>query len=350
VLRKRVWPGLVSVSLGTSLIVAMLVVQAACAPGAPGAPSAPRSPGSPSAPATATTRSLPLIYGINMALYDTNDQLTNDATTQLLLRRERIPIIRMPSRTFLSDAYVLQALRTVKRIGAIPLLIVHGPDDPNAAADDTHLLTLVRSVFGAGTVYVEFGNEPDLVGIDVSAYTQAWNRIVPQLKAMAPTYRFVGPVVSDPNATYIAAFDALASPRPDANSWHQYTCTSRDADDVCLSRVAGWSADVRQINTAVRASIGTTLPLMLTEWNLDADADPRYANAQFMQAWTAQALQTLAANAPNGLMAAMQYCATNNAVLQLIDYANHLTPEGQAFFAQIERSGGAGNGTPAPTG
>jgi hypothetical protein len=285
-----------------------------------------------------------------MSLYDTNDQMTNDATTQQLLRRERIPIIRMPSRSFLSDTYVLQALRVVKSIGAIPLLIVHGPTDPNAAADDRHLLGLAQSVFGAGTVYVEFDNEPDLAGTDVATYTQSWNRIVPQLKAMAPTYRFVGPVVSDPNAAYIAAFDAGAHPRPDVNSWHQYTCTAHDSDDVCMARVAGWSADVARINAAVRGAIGTTLPLMLTEWNLDADQDPRYADTRFMQAWTTQALQTLAANAPNGVIAAMQYCATNNTVLQLIDYFNHLTPEGQAFFAQAEQVGGAGNRAPGLAG
>jgi hypothetical protein len=81
---------------------------------------------------------------------------------------------------------------------------------------------------------------------------------------------------------------------------------------------------------------------MLTEWNLDAEPDPRYANAQFMQAWTTQAMRTLAANQSAGLFAAMQYCATSNPSLQLIDGTGHLTPEGQAFFQEAARAANGG--------
>ncbi len=314
-LRKRLWISLA----GASVVIALLVGYIACT----------------RAPET----HVPLIYGTNMSLYDTSDQMTNNSATQQLLRRERVPIIRMPSRLTLSDAYMLQALRAVKSVGAIPLLIVHGPNDPNAWADDSHLLALAQSVFGKGTVYVEFGNEPNLQGIDVTAYTQAWNQVIPYLKSLAPTYRFVGPVTSDPNAAYIADFDAHASPRPDANSWHEYACGPGDTDEDCMSHLANWTTHIQAINQATRAAIGTTLPLMITEWNLDADPDPRYANAQFIQAWTVNALRTLAANRSNGLIAAMQYCATNNAAFQLVDQANHLTPQGQTFFAMAERAG-----------
>jgi len=314
-MRERWWLGLT----GTSLIIVLLVGFAAC-------------------PRTSQTR-LPLIYGTNMSLYDTSDQMTNNIATQQLLRHERVPIIRMPSRDILSDAYVVQALQAIKSIGAIPLVIVHGANDPNALADDSHLITLVQSVFGDQIVYVEFGNEPNLAGNDVTTYTRAWNQVIPHLKSMAPTYKFVGPVTSDPNAAYIATFDALASPRPDANSWHEYACAPGDPDESCMAHLASWTTHVQGISRAVRAAIGTTLPLMITEWNLDADPDPRYANARFIQAWTTQALQTLAANEPNGLIAAMQYCATNNAMFQLIDRGNHLAPEGQAFFQELELAG-----------
>jgi len=320
VLGKRWWRRL----LGIGLVIAGLGGQAACA--------------------QATTRvstspiAQSLIYGTNMPLYDAGDQIANDTATQQLLRREHLPIIRIPSRFTLSDADMLRALRATRSIGAIPLVIVHGPTDPNALADDSHLLALVQSVFGGQTVYVEFGNESDLADIDATRYTQAWNRVIPHLKALAPTYKFAGPVTWNANAAYIAAFDAGANPRPDVNSWHAYACSPGDPDDYCMSRVAGWTTDIREVNAAVRAAIGTTLPLMVTEWNLDAYPDPRYADASFIQAWTVSALRTLAANVPNGLIAAMQYCATNNEPFQLIDGTNQLTPAGQAFFREAARA------------
>jgi hypothetical protein len=195
------------------MIVAMLLLDTACAP----------MIGRPDATPRHASR-LPLIYGVNLSLYDTNDQIVNTDTTQQLLRQKRVPIIRMPFRFELPDAYELRALRAIKAIGAIPLAILYGPTDPNGLADDRHLISQLQSVFGNDTVYVEYGNEADLAGVDVSRYTESWNATIPQLKAMAPTYKFIGPVNFEYNPAYIATFDKYAKPRPDLNSWHEYVC------------------------------------------------------------------------------------------------------------------------------
>jgi hypothetical protein len=287
----------------------------------------------------------PLIFGMNMSLFDTNDQIVNNPATQQLLRRERVPIIRMPFRSTLSDAYELQTLQAIKTIGAIPLVIIQGAADVNALADDTHLIGLVQRVFGKSTVYVEYGNEEDLAGIDVTRYTNSWNAVVPHLKAMAPTYQFGGPVNYQYNPTYVATFDQHANPRPDFNSWHEYVCGTSDSDAYCLAHIANWTTHIQATNSAVAAAIGTTIPIMITEWNLDPQQDPRYTNASFIQPWTLTALQTLEANTANGLVAAMQYCATNNQGFELIDSGNNLTPQGQTFFQQLQRIAG---GTPPP--
>lgn len=286
---------------------------------------------------------LPLIYGTNMSLYDTTDQVVNNPATQRRLEQAHMPIIRMPFRHSLPNAYEVRALQTIKHIGAIPLVIVHGATDPTALADDRHLIRLVQSVFGNSAVYVEYGNEADLAGIDVAHYVASWNQVVPHLKAMAPTYKFIGPVTAYDDIAYIATFDKTAKPRPDANSWHEYVCNPGDSDAYCMDHIVDWTVGIQQTNRAVRAAIGTTLPSMITEWNLDATPDPRYAEADFIHAWTARALSTLAANVPNGLVAAMQYCATNNPNFGLIDGTNHLTLEGQTFFQTLESSG-----SPAP--
>ena len=74
---------------------------------------------------------------------------------------------------------------------------------------------------------------------------------------------------------------------------------------------------------------------MITEWNLDPQQDPRYTDAAFIQPWMTKALQTLEANAANGLYAAMQYCVTNNQGFNLIDGQNSLTPQGEVFFRSL---------------
>jgi hypothetical protein len=288
-------------------------------------------------PARAATSAL--IYGTNLSLYDTNDQVVDSPTARRLLKQVHMPIIRMPFRFSLSDAYEVQALRAIQDIGAIPLIILHGPIDPNALNDDRHLLALAQGVFGNHTVYVEYGNEADLAGFDVWRYTASWNVVVPVLKAMAPTYKFVGPVTFQPDPAYIATFDKYADPRPDANSWHEYVCYPNSSDAYCLAHLADWTTDIQQTNAAVRAAIGTTLPIMITEWNLDAAPDARYMSSDFMRTWTARALQTLAANVPDGMMAAMQYCVTNNPNFSLIDGSNIPTAEGQTLFQMLASAG-----------
>jgi hypothetical protein len=310
------------------MIVAMLLFDTACAP----------MIGRPDATPRQASR-LSLIYGVNLSLYDTNDQIVNTYTTQQLLRQKRVPIIRMPFRIELPDAYEVRALQAIKAIGAIPLVIIYGPPDPNALADDRHLISLVQSVFSDDMVYVEYGNEADLAGVDVSHYTDSWNATIPYLKAMAPTYKFIGPVNFEHNPAYVATFDKYAKPPPDLNSWHEYACHPQDSDAACVSHLADWTMHIQQTNEAVQAAIGVTVPIMITEWNLDAVADPRYSNASFIQAWTSEALRTLNENRARGLRAALYYCATNHPSFSLIESANHLTPQGQAFFQSLENAG-----------
>jgi len=312
-----------------------LLVSACSLPIALGPIGVPRPPAPPS----------PLLFGTNMGLFTANDQIVTNPATQQLLRANGVAIMRIPSRFTLSDETELAALRAVKTIGAAPLVILHGATDANALADDLHLLGLIQSVFGAGPVYIEFGNEEDLAGVDVTRYSDAWNQVVPQLKTQAPTYKFIGPVTYTYNPAYVAAFDKHANPRPDFNSWHEYVCNPTNTDSYCMEHINNWNTHIALTNDAVKAAIGTTLPFMITEWNLDPQQDPRYSNAAFIQPWTTKAIQTLEANAANGLFAAMQYCATNNQGFNLIDGQNALTPQGEVFF----RSLAAIRATPTPT-
>jgi hypothetical protein len=290
-----------------------------------------------------------LLYGANMALFDGHDQVLLNAGTQQLLKQQGMRIIRMPFRSSLPDSVEVQAMRAIKNIGAAPLIIVRGAVDANVTQDDLHEIQLAQSVFGSSVVYVEFGNEEDLAGINVTKYTAAWNVTVPKLKAIAPTYKFIGPVNFQYNPSYIATFDKNASPRPDFNSWHEYVCNTSESDSYCLTHIANWSTHVLLTNQAVQAAIGTTLPIMITEWNLDPQQDPRYSNSAFMRQWTQAALNMLSANTAYGVVAATQYCATNNQGFNLIDGSNQPTAQGQTLFAALAQVNKANGVTPPPT-
>lgn len=333
--RRGLWAGLLTIGLlGAALVAAILVNPLRFSRAA----------------SSATPHPTPLLYGANMALFDAHDQIVQNAGSQQLLKQQGMAIIRMPFRSGLADSVEVQALQAIKNIGASPLIIVHGAVDANVTQDDMHEIQLTQSVFGSSTVYVEFGNEEDLAGVNVSKYTAAWNATVPKLKAMAPTYKFIGPVNFQYNPTYIATFDKNASPRPDFNSWHEYVCNTSESDSYCLTHIANWSTHVTLTNQAVKAAIGVTLPIMITEWNLDPQQDPRYSNSTFMRQWTQTALNTLSANTAYGVVAAMQYCATNNQGFNLIDGSNQPTAEGQTLFtalAQVRKAAGTTQPSPA---
>lgn len=288
--------------------------------------------------AIASTPRAPLTYGVNLSMYDTQDSVVNDTSVQAILRDAGMPIIRMPFRYSLSDEYELRAMRAVRAMNALPVLILHGPTDPNMLADDFHLLTLAISVFHQETVYIEFSNEPELAGVSAKVYAAAWNSVIPCLKSIAPTYKFVGPANAFYNPEYLASFVRLASPRPDFISWHEYACANSDTDSACLSYVGRWTEHITGMNNAVTSAIGKTIPIMITEWNLDDRPDPRYQQSAFIQQWTSEALATLAANRANGLFAAMQYCVTNNPNFSLINPSGSYTPAGQAFFSALRQS------------
>lgn len=276
------------------------------------------------------------IYGTNLGLYDTNDQVVDDPATQQFLRNAHVSVIRIPYRASLGDSYYVKALQAIQSIGAIPLVIVNGPKHANPLADDLHILPLVQSVFGSGTVWIEYGNESDLGGINAAQYTASWNAVIPQLKAMAPTYKFIGPVLASFNAGYLKTFDSTANPRPDANSWHEYACAASNSNQQCMDNVAKWTTHIQTAANIAQQATGAAIPSMITEWNLDPFRDSRFGDSAFVQEWTSLALQTLAMNTSNGLVAATQYCVTNNGQYRLLDATNTPTPQGAVFFQALQ--------------
>jgi Mannanase, galactose-binding domain-like len=278
----------------------------------------------------------PLVFGANMSLFDSHDQVLQSKTSRALLQQMHIRIVRMPVRTSLSDATETSAARIIKSLGAIPVVVLHGTTSPNSLADNMHLVSLMNNVFGKAVVYYEYGNEEDLQGVPVNRYIAAWNNAIPQLKHVALNGHFVGPVSYQYDHDYLKNFLQHAQPLPDEISWHEYTCDVSWEAGRCISNIDSWSYHISDARALMWSTVGSTLPIMITEWNYAPNAgieDSKLKDNQFMRTWTNKALQTLAANR---VFASMQYSMTNTAA-PLINSNNTLTVQGEAFQAQYQQ-------------
>lgn len=279
----------------------------------------------------------PYIFGVNLGLFDTGDQFLTSAATRAAMQQMHVKMVRMPVRPNISIAADIQVAQDIKSIGALPLLALHGALTTNYLADDIAVIKAMNQVFGNSPVYYEFGNEEDLAGVSVAQYTSTWNSAIPQLKAVALNGNFVGPVNFQYNDAYLSTFLKTAQPRPDLISWHEYTCSYKWAADLCLSHIDNWNKHIAAARAAMQNTIGTVLPIMITEWNYAPDqllqnggqpfSDGKWNNASFMNAWTAKALQTLTAN---HIFASMQYSVTNTAI-PMVDQSGAITTQGATF-------------------
>lgn len=217
-----------------------------------------------------TVAASPLLFGTNPVLQNGSDQVLTSSITQSLLQQIHVGIVRIPVRIGVPEAVIVQAAQTAKRLGAMPIVILHSMQDPQALSDDTLIITDMNHVFGTGMVYYEFGNEDDFSGVSTTTYTAAWNTIIPALKRVALNGQFIGPVTYHYDPIYLSYFLGHAVPLPDAMSWHEYACWSSDTTDTCMAHLANWTAHIQNAR-AISSTTGKILPIMITEWNYNAN-------------------------------------------------------------------------------
>jgi hypothetical protein len=262
----------------------------------------------------------PLLFGTNMALFhDWDEPLLNSPLTRQQLKDIGVRVIRMPTRATLQDETLIAAANAIKAVGAVPLIVLHGPEakDPDLVESNKRLLEMFTGIFGNEIVYYEFGNESDLQGIKADQYAESWNQVIPKLKPLYPSARFLGPDMHQFNRRYLKTFLQHAHPRPDGISWHEYACSIHWTNQFCLDNVDTWPVHFTQARAAMREAIGTELPIWITEWNYAPDQqlngetpidDGKYNNATFMKNWTTKAMNMLL---QHRIHAAMQYYATS---------------------------------------
>jgi hypothetical protein len=324
--------------LGIVLVIVIISVSILRSPHQPAPVSTIPSP-TPS-PSPASNPVSPLLFGTNMSLLAsaTTDQMLDSPATQQALQQIHVQMIRMPVRPGVPEAVEIKAAQAIKKIGAVPLVILNGPLVTDPLSVDRRVVQDMQQVFGNTTIYYEFGNEEDLQGVSMQRYTASWNAIIPQLKQIDPKAHFIGPVSYKYDRTNLTAFLQQTHPQPDEISWHEYVCSYKAQADPCTAGIDAWTDHIRDARDAMQQTIGRTLPIMITEWNYAPDLnvlpnghvtsnDGKHDNAAFMSAWTEKALQTLAANR---VFASMQYAATNTP-LPLIGLDDSITPQGAAF-------------------
>jgi hypothetical protein len=270
----------------------------------------------------------PLLFGTNLSLYNSNDQVLQSAATRTALANMHFRIIRMPVRPTLSNDVEIQAAQAIKSIGAYALVSLRGAVDANVLADDTRIINDMNSVYGQTVVFYEYGNEEDLLGVNVANYTASWNAIVPQLKRIALNGHFIGPVNYHYDRAYLTTFLQQANPRPDEISWHEYTCDDASDNTSCIANISSWTTHINDARNAMLATLHTALPIMITEWNYAPNAqnnDGKINDSNFMTTWTTRALFTLAASR---IFASMQYACTDS-VYALV--SNNGTPTAQGI-------------------
>jgi len=338
-LQRRIILIVTSIALALLVVVGILVVKVATADKqttvahpATSTPTQDRL-----ASSTPTAQASPLLFGTNLGLFTANDQVITSPATRALMQQIHIRIVRVPMRTKLPNEIEIQAVQAVKSIGAIPLIVLTGVRNPHVLADDSRMIQGVNSVFGSSLVYYEFGNEDDWNGVTITRYTNGWNTLIPQFKHLALNGKFIGPVSYEYSHDNLTTFLQEANPRPDVISWHEYTCSYKDPASSCLANLDRWTTHITDAREVMQNTLGTPLPIMITEWNYAADQstqhnglpfdDEKYNSASFMTEWTTKALRTLAANQ---VFASMQYSVTNTA-LPLIAFHETLTTQGATF-------------------
>ncbi len=298
----------------------------------------------------------PLIFGTNMALFhDYDEPVLNSAATRQLLKNIGVRVMRMPTRMSLSPQTEVNAARAIKEIGAVPLIVINGPEFKGGSLLETNqkTLSLLMPVFGNEPVYFEFGNESDLNGINVEQYVTAWNQVIPSLKQSFPNARFIAPDNYQFSRRYLKTFLQQANPRPDGVSWHEYTCSVNWTAEFCLSLLDTWPIHFAQARAAMHEAIGTELPIWITEWNYASDQqltngkpveDGKYNNPTFMRTWTTRAMQLLI---ENRIFASLQYYATDQPMALVSQ--GQIGFEGAIFQQEYQKVMVEGNTPPVMT-
>ena len=245
------------------------------------------------------------IFGTNNTELWASDNIETDLAVQQALKNAHVPLIRTwffdcavadctanGGTNYESTAEEERRLKTDENIGAQCLGVL--ADINNLAYNEQ----VVRYAGNRCLMY-EFGNEPDGNGISLQKYVQQWNSTIPLLRKINPDTKFIGPVTYNNDISYIQGFLSGAKSAgnlPDAVSFHDYPCWNENASQCLATGKTDFTNAINQVRQAIVSTIGTSLPVGITEWNADPGDSymaPLMSNASFVQQFTTTALNEM---------------------------------------------------------
>ena len=297
--------------------------------------------------------------GVSSYLFGTNDTYewadnNNNIETQPLfqqaLRDAGFTLIRTFIRDGSSDANIETRIQTIENSGAHCLGVITNIYHTDF---DEHL---VRYLGDRCQLY-EFGNEVDLNDVSIGDYLEQWNKTIPLLRKINPNAKFIGPVTYSYEGKNNFLHDFLVGVKasgvlPDAVSFHWYPCNGDDQES-CLKKASSAGPSANVVGDEVRAILGKSLPIGITEWNYDPNnPPPAYGEkADFMTEFSTRALSSMI---QAGVTFACQFDAGSDAGygrLDMFDTAtNDIKPQYYAIKSIIQQYRLSGQETPSPTG
>jgi len=156
-------------------------------------------------------------------------------------------------------------------------------------------------------------NEPNINNVTPDQYVTMYNTLVPMMQSVDPSLKFAAVELSDfgnEEQKFIPTFLAGVTAQVDVLATHFYsTCNQKDSDQQVFSTVPGFANGVRYLYGQLQAAGLRTVPVWVTENNVNADfdkgggisvcnggaftLDPRGSNA-FFAAWRPYVFSQLA--------------------------------------------------------
>jgi microsomal dipeptidase-like Zn-dependent dipeptidase len=234
------------------------------------------------------------LFGSNVPPDYTKNTIVNTPQIQQLIKQAGIMLLRVAITDKSSDAEINARAEACANCGCAMLVILPHHD----LAFGSHVISLL----GDRCNLYELSNEPDLNNISCSQYLSYWNEQIPVWRKINPNAAFIGPalgVFSNLQSYLIPWLKGCQASGnlPDGVSYHMYPCyhSSRKA---CAAKAPDIGSAATTLRNAVISTLGFSLPICCTEWNIDPSSRPPAYTTQpsFVAPWFHAAIESMVAN------------------------------------------------------
>lgn len=269
-------------------------------------------------------------YGLDITGYGNKSYITNNATHQGHVRRQKFGVMRMElmwenGRLVCGGDYCEREdydgddwIAAIRALGAEPMLILPLSGTRSAAAD----LADAESIFGhfadTGNPVLKFivGNELDNSGnpdkMLATEYVTRFNQIYDRLHQLDPRVEVGGPALASygpgtAESAYMTTFLQGSGTRTDFVDYHDYgagytPATPEQLVGPIITQMGADIADLKARIASVVPSRAGQIPIQLGEWNMDyIDAEHRMVT-HLATVWGAAALGTILENGASSLI------------------------------------------------